>query len=60
MDLNYYDKNGSLLFYNDYVEIKTKDIGTHRGYVRSFNNGNVKVGCLAGELRVPANKIVKL
>lgn len=60
MELNYYDKNGLLLSHNDYVEVETKDIGIHKGYIRSFNNDNVKVGCLVGELRVPTNKINKL
>lgn len=55
----YYDKHGLLLSYNDYVAVETKDIGIHKGYIRCFNNGNVKVGCLVGELRVPANKVSK-
>lgn len=58
--MNYCDKNGLLLSYNDYVAVETKDIGTHKGYVRSFNKNNVKVGCLIGELRVPADRITKL
>lgn len=35
-------------------------MGTHKGYIRRFNNGNEKIGCLVGKLHVSTDKITKL
>ena len=56
--MKYYDKDGALLSYNDYVEVYTDDIGNHTGYIRSFyKNGRVKVNCMAGEFQIVPAKI---
>ena len=58
--MQYFDKTGKKLFLNDYVKVITKDIGTHNGYIRSFNRNKIKVGCLVGELYVSMDKVIKL
>lgn len=52
------DSLSLLLSYNDYVAVETKDIEIHKGYVRCFNKGKVKYGCLIVELRVPLIKLL--
>ena len=56
--MKYYDKDGALLSYNDYVEVYTGDIGNYTGYIRSFQkNGQVKVNCMAADFQIAPAKI---
>lgn len=34
------------------------NIGTHKGYINSFQSGKVRVSCLPGEIRIKSNKIL--
>lgn len=52
----YHDKNNKELSFNDYVKVYTSN-GIHTGYINFFQNGIVRVNCLADEFRVRPEKI---
>lgn len=54
--MEYIDAKGKTLSFNDYVKVRT-DIGEHIGYINFFQNGKIRVNCLAGEFWVDPDRI---
>lgn len=50
------DREFPLGVLNDYVEIVT-GAGKHKGYIKFFLYGKVRVNCMAGEFCVPQNSV---